>query len=220
MSARDSSNTFMADPSLLLSPSGMWLPENPEVRDALVISGAFYSALAERQVEKLTPYFTSLRTLEEQRSVLLPVLGDLRFFSAHEATDLSDEVTRVRRNLLDSPNPAAEILADEWVYLATESWLASKRRYVLDKLRVAGAATKEYRERLDMRVVEAMIPEGEIPPVLTTELLRTARIKWLLYCGVVGGASAGGAAIGGVPGAAAGAVLGVLSQPLIQAFDP
>jgi hypothetical protein len=242
----------MADPSLLLSNRQLF--GDPQLARNLIVSKSFATAVAQGQLERLAPFIPPVSvppsgyiddSLSAWRRSAARRLLEIETFSAEEVQELPDDVSAVLKRIRQLSTPAAEILADEWVYLATQSWLASKTQFVLDKIRESGAEVHEYARRsvgllqeavggktklvgdrvalVRARLVVELIKDvtGETPPEpLTPEIIARARIKWIVYGVAVGVPAAGGAAIGGPGGAALGAVAGNLALPVIRAFDP
>jgi hypothetical protein len=239
----------MADPSLLLA-SRTLLRDPPR---NLIVSRAFATAVAEGQLEQIAPFlppvvvrskYDSDDSLAAWREAAMPSLSQIETFSADDQ-DLADDVDAILRQIRELQTPAAAILADQWVYLATRSWLASKTRFGLDKIRESGAEVHEYTRRriailqdrfaerskavgervaeVRARLVVELIMEvtGKQPPEpLTPRFIAKVGIKWIAYGTSVGGGAAGGFAAGGPGGAFVGGAAGTLARPIVRAFDP
>jgi hypothetical protein len=242
---------MMCDPSLLLA--------NPDlVRNSwsvpnLIVSRSFVRAVVEGQVERFAPFIPAVPPppvyvedpLATWRDAVMPNLREMATFSADDVEQPGDAVAATRERISQLSTPAAEILADEWVYLATQSWLGSKTRFAMDKLQESGAEVHEYSRRrlgtiqeavgertrlvgerlatVRARLAVELIKEvtGKTPPEpLTPRFIAKVGIKWIGYGGIVGGAAAGGFAAGGPAGAGGGAALGTVARPLVRLFDP
>jgi hypothetical protein len=235
---RQRDEPVMIDPSVLLTEAGLeWFlrsVRDGQARRSAVVPESFYWAVMEGPDEMLLP-FVGRRDREMigvARDMLRPVLepvGTVGRFSHESVAALPADVRIVRDLLLRNGRPEASIFADEWVYLATQSWLIAKSKAFLSRVRQAGADVVEIiprSTRLDRAVlvrglIADVIPEAKIPDVVTPDVLRAARIKWVIYC--AGSVSIGGAAgiIGGpVGGVIAGALGGAPIRRVIQAFDP
>jgi hypothetical protein len=232
---RQRDEPVMIDPSVLLTEAGLeWFirsVRNGEASRSAVVPDSFYWAVIDGPDEMLLP-FVGRRDREMigvARDTLRPVLELVERFSYESITALPADVKIVRDLLLRNGRPEASIFADEWVYLATQSWLIAKSKAFLSRVRHAGAdvveiiprSTRLDRAALVRGLIAEVIPEAKIPDVVTPDVLRVARIKWVIYC--AGRAGIGGAAgmIGGpVGGVIASALGGVPIRRVIQAFDP
>jgi hypothetical protein len=225
--SRRPSDRFMIDPSLLLTESGLaWfinVASDRVVTKSAVVSESFYWALTEGPDDMLLPFVGRRdREIVKLARRRLPVLLErIDKFSYRTTENTTPEVQAVRDAVLRTGRPEADIVADEWTYLVTKSWLIAKRKAFLSRVKRAGAnvveitgrCADEYRERLIRRLIASVIPHDEIPDVLTRSDWSRIGIKWVIY----GGAVAGEHAAAGWIGAAAG---GLLTGPVIQAIDP
>jgi hypothetical protein len=201
-----------------------WLEESERVRTSAVVSAAFYEALLEGP-DELLPRLLDPEQREfvaYARDVLPSRLETVEKFSHRSFADLRRRPEAVRRRLLEVGGLEGELLADEFVYLFTHSWLVAKTRRILDELKRAGVRVREYArgpgETLVHEMVAAVIPQAKIPSELTPELIKRAAIKWV----VVGGAAAGLTALGPI-GAAVPPIAAALAPffpPGVRAFDP
>lgn len=225
------SELLMVDPSLALSGEGLvWLEEDEEARHSIVISAAFMEWLrGERDIDLFSVIAPEdVEMADERRRQLVSLLGDAPTFSYQDA-HLSREGEAVRVALLESAGPAAEVHADEWAFLQSHSFLASKVRHPLDAFRDAGAVIVEFGRKVGGQLVRRVIPAERVPRVLTAELMAKATVKWIVVGGAtVGGGTLGGVlgtAIGGPPGAfiggkAGGLGGGAIANAAVMAIDP
>lgn len=153
---------------------------------------------------------------EEDRSVFYDSREPISAFVAeiptfsHEGVRLTPWDEDVRQALLEEESPNREILADEWTFLSSHSWMAAKLHYALDKFRDAGAVVVTYGQRLRDEMIQAVVPSRNIPDALTPVFLAKVGVKWI----VVGGPTAGSVFF---PPAAFGSIAAV---PIVRAFDP
>ena len=164
---------FMVDPSLLLLDGGRLLLDDPALASNIVVSSTFVSALGEGQDDRIAPFLidgTFELLAPDRRDALLSILAETEQFSA-SSSELPDVITEIRDALLQLPSPSAEILADEWVYLTTHSWLTAKTRHLLDKLKEVHAHVDEYRGKLVHEMIAEVVPEAHIPETLTPRFL-------------------------------------------------
>lgn len=208
----------MVDPSLLLTEPGVqWLETSEDARAAAVVSYGFAEAVRIGDDDVLLRFVDSddAGSISEARERLLYVLDGIDAFTHQQINRLPARSANVRRQLLRSEDDG-EILADEFVYLVTHSWLLAKTRHVLDALRRAGVRIREhtppYGDRLRRELIEQVIPAANIPAELTDEVQARAAIKWV----IVGGTTLGLAGATGGWGAIGGLLLG----PVVRAFDP
>jgi hypothetical protein len=238
----------MADPSILLTAEG-WKLMDPEITRHLVISKAFYTALQVEDYNVLGAFVdeADVAVIRERRDRLVEALGDIEHFS-YERQDEYPEIDEITAAILAEQDPVAEIIADEWFYLMTRSFVAAAQRFILDKLNEARDRANEARDRaaqyghkvtldikeyggnLRLELIKEVWPKGVEPPAVTAELIRRVKVKWLVYGFVRGATTAAGAGIGlGIggliagPAAPVGAVVGatigaVASRPIAPAI--
>jgi hypothetical protein len=225
------SDLLMVDPSLLLSEEGLaWLDKDESARRSIVIPAVFAEWLSgerELEIESLVAP-EDLESVSERRARLNEILGEVAAFSHHEAT-LSRQAQAVLQSLLDSKDPIGELRADEWAFLQSHSFIASKVRHALDAFRDAGAVIVEFGRKVGRQLIAQVIPADKLPSVLTPKLMAVATIKWIF----VGGAQVGGGTLGGVVGTAIGGTPGTIlggaagryagrrvGQAAVMAIDP
>jgi hypothetical protein len=213
----------MVDPSLLLSDDGLnWLSQDPELSQSIVVSQVVADWMADtRQVdasdvlsaeEMLSPDdipgFEALRTRAFDFVTGLPTFshrGVPLDHPSHEA---------VRSALVSLQSPLAELHADEWVFLQTQSTLLSKVRRPVDAFRDAGAVVVEVGRKAAVQLVRHVIAKDHLPEALTRKIVSRAAAKWI----VLGGATVGGGTLGGVAGTAIGGPIGAALVAKVGGF--
>lgn len=226
----------MVDPSVLLTRAGLtWFTASvrdggPAVR-SMIVSESFYWIVNEGPEDLLLP-FVGRRDRELigfAKDTLRATLDPIERFSYESIAELPPDVEMVRDALLRSARPETNIYADQWIYLATQSWMLAKNKAFLSRVQRAGAAVLELiprsthldRALLVHSLISKVIPEAKVPDVLTPDLMRAAGIKWVIYCLGSAGIGATAGMIGGPLGGAIGAVVGgVPISSVLQAFDP
>jgi hypothetical protein len=219
MAAVADSGGFMIDVSMLLTESGLaWIEESEGVRSSALVSAAFDEALRESPDELLLRFSDPEQRefVSYAREVLPSRLEPIEKFSHRSIRLLPRRPEAVRKRLLRVGGLEGEVLADEFVYLVSQSWLVAKTRKILDELRRAGVKVREYAgdrgERLVHEMIATVIPEEKIPEELTPEVIGRAGIKWVVVGGVTVGLTAATSGIG--------AVAGLFLNPVVKAFDP
>jgi hypothetical protein len=205
------SERVLLDPSFLLSRDAVdWLESDEAVVNEVVISGAFLSAVREGR----TSDFSRFVALEDETEVRPRLERLASFFErsytfSYRGVQLGPEETEVLSVLLARGEPESEILADEWAFLFSNSWMAAKMRYAQDKFRDAGAVIVEYGRRLRGEMISAVVPEKHVPEVIKRSFALKVGAKWI----VVAGAAAGGFYLLPV------AIAGAAAVPVVRAFD-
>jgi len=137
---------LMLDVSLFLTEQGVtWLQEQDRIKSRLVVSAAFSEALPTLPDDVLLRFADRDQRdfLSYAREVLPRALEGVERFSYREIRSLPRTHERVRRRLLENETVEGEVLADEFVYLVTQSWLLAKTRRMLDELKRAGVRVRE-----------------------------------------------------------------------------
>ncbi len=206
---------LMLDPSFLFSEDGVdWLEQDQPELASIVVSAAFA-----RWLSPFEPEPTSFidgddwNDYPQRRDRLYNVLNNApRFRYSDVEASLNPPSREVLTAILtlDLPSLEAEVLADEWAFLQSQSWLVAKLQRPIDVFRDSGAAVIQFGRKLRGQMIETVIPKEDTPPALTTSLVAKAGAKWI----VVGGATGGGTLLGG-----AGALLGLDAVPVVRAFD-
>lgn len=112
------------DPSFALSEEGAaFLGEGAEGEiERFAVSRSFVEALGNGGVPDLSAWFPEAG-LPIDPLFLREVLGGARLFSHEEVEVEEPRVAEIRDALLGELSPTvAEILADQWVFLQTQSW--------------------------------------------------------------------------------------------------
>ena len=229
MSSYGTAHQFFVDPSILLSDPGLaWLEEDLQARQDIVVSANFVESIRNRP-QRLSSVFlppSQAQLLWESRERLIPVLEGVQRFHFRDAV-LDTDQGKVLENLLGINDLDSDTLADEWAYLQSQSWGISRFRPVLIAFARAGAGVVEYGRHARDEAIQAAVREQSIPAKLTPPFLARVGAKWLL----LGGATAGGAVLGGIVGsvllgpvgvAAAGGTAFMAGQGgrvLLRAFD-
>jgi hypothetical protein len=171
------SDRLLLDASLLLSADGnAWLVEDPLALDEIVISRALAGALRGEGEVGLSRLIApedenELPQRMERLSFLLPMLETFSYIDA----DLPYAEAQVRDALLDGDEPSREVLADEWTFLVSNSWMATKLHYPLDKFRDGGAGILEFGRRVRDEMISVVVPQANVPAALRRGFLSAAR---------------------------------------------
>jgi hypothetical protein len=185
-------------------------------RDDLVVSAAFREALY-RDI-RILRWFDPLRdlaTLQSRATDIAELLADVSTFS-HTTVSLDDDSEPIRATILETRGPIGEIVADEWAFLQSNSWLVARTRRVIDRFIRAGASLIYHpRETLLRGLAEEVIPPGHIPAVLTPTFLAKVGVKWV----AVGSAHLGAEFLFG-PGVIAAFGAHVMASRIVRVFDP
>jgi hypothetical protein len=212
-------NRFMIDVSVLLTETGLaWIEESEGARSSTLVSAAFYETLSEAPDELFMRFADPEQRdfFSYAREVLPSRLEPVEKFTHRSIPVLPRRHEAIRRRLLGVGGLEGELMADEFVYLVSQSWLVAKTRKILDELRRAGVRVREYADEVGGRFVHemiaAVIPEAKIPEELTPEVIKRAGIKWIVVGGV-GGLTAAATGLIGFAG-------GLLVRPVVRAFDP
>ena len=159
------------------------------------------------------------RAVDSRRRYVLDLTTGMDVFSSGEA-DLPASSRDVLNALLALGGPNAELLADEWAFLQSQSWMTSKLRRPYEAFRDAGATLIEVGNKVGDRLIRQVIPADKIPPVLTAKFRAIAAAKWIGVGGVTVGVSVLGGALG-IAGAAGGAYGGEkLASAVVGLIDP
>lgn len=189
-----------------------------QIANVALVSAAFREALFEQPDSFFIPFIAQdgPASIARARELLPSVVEGVATFSHQEVVEMEAPEEAVRQAILETGSPFAEVIADEWTYLATQSWLVAKLATVLDALRDAGADVHEYvrryRHRLVHELIAAVVPEAHIPDQLTPGTIQRVGIKWV----VLGGAALAGHSVLGPLGPTA----GLVTRPIVRAFDP
>jgi hypothetical protein len=111
------------DPSVALTQDALAWLEDPELRPSLVISAALWERMLDPEADDEFRAFDVIRDPDLIRR-LRAALESVPRFSYRDVPELPDEARAVRDALLSSDEPLNEVLADEWVFLQTQSLAA------------------------------------------------------------------------------------------------
>jgi hypothetical protein len=108
------------DPSILFIDEALTWLADPEIRPSLVVSFALWERLDDPAIgEVLAPFGVSPDPDRVGR--LRDALYEIERFSYRDVEMRSEEARAVRDVLLASDEPLPEVLADEWVFLGSQS---------------------------------------------------------------------------------------------------
>jgi hypothetical protein len=171
---------LILDPSALFAEGTLQQIADPELRPHLVVSAALWRRLGSADaVDRLGSYGIDATSAEIDR-VRNAIEGIKLFSSAGD--DLTDAVRRIRDRLLRDDEPFADVLADEWVFITTQSigaFAGRAARHAIAAFRRAGGTVHEVsdkkmerglvkiRDRMPpkmlgtMKVIGRLRPEGQ-----------------------------------------------------------
>jgi hypothetical protein len=191
--ATSASEILLLDPSFLFSAGGLASLRDDQVRDGVIVSRTFRRWLSNER-DLAFPAFVAdddAKAFGKRREQLVGLIDGIKSFS-YEGVDLPDGPQDILRALLNSGNPNAELLADEWAFLQSRSWMVSKLRRPYEAFRDAGATIIEVGGQIGNRLIARVIPADKIPPVLMVRFrakaaasgLGSAVPRWELACWV------------------------------------
>ena len=134
---------ILVDPSLALSEEGVELLGNPDLVGQLVVSRAFFESLSDR-----TRRDELLAFADDYDGDLISRVRERLASDAIEKFDY--------REVLDSLEGLGEAAADQWVFLATRSWIVSKTEKFFGRLRRAAARVLDVAEETLRRVADGL----------------------------------------------------------------
>lgn len=216
MASGSLADRFMIDPSVLLTAEAIQALHEEGLPSGSVVSKSFYDALGSGPDELFLPFMMvpDQQLLRRARDELRSLLEGAEKYSYHSMESLPEEFSRIRGNLLEREGAAGRIFADEFVYLATQSWLTSKVRKIGDALKGAGADVVEYfhshQEQSLRALIATVVPEAHIPAQLTGAFLTKVGVKWVVF---------GGSTVAGVFVPPVG-LLAIGEQIVYRMFDP
>jgi hypothetical protein len=234
MAEANAEHRYMVDPSILLSEAGIsWFEDHEDARSEVVVSDAFLGALGEYRESLFFPSLPdgerSAFALRRQRLLDLEQEWDIARFSSVGVELPDGEANSVLKALLNSDEPDAQILADEWTFLQSQSWMIAAGRAALDAFRRHGALSIEFSGPFSRNLAKRVVPEEHIPARLRGRFLARVGAKWVVWGGTTVGAAVGGALAGGalagpigaaVGGGGAGFIVKEVLQARLVAWDP
>ena len=133
------------DPSFLFTDEARDWIGDPVLRPFLVVSEALYQLLEDpnRAGQLLLPYGVVPGQIPQVRGALVQL--EVGRFSFRDVEALPEGAQAVRDRLLSSGDPLSEMLADEWVFVTTQSFaiLLDRTKRSFEAFRRAGAQTYE-----------------------------------------------------------------------------
>jgi hypothetical protein len=194
------------DPSVLFTDDVLdWLTD-PELGQALVVSEALWQRLEDPEaVQQYIPY-ASPNPDQVRRARDAIASNEIARFSYRDAGELPEGTRGICDALLSSDEPLADVLADEWAFLTSQSLglIAEQTRESLAAFRRAGGQVFEVSRAEMERGLRAV--RQRIPPPFLKVMKVVGRFPWKTPKWVVAG---GGLALAfaphlvGVPVAAA-----------------
>jgi len=226
-------HAYMLDPSVLLTEAGLsWLEEEAAAHSEVVISEAFVNGLRSRLDRIFFPFLADDQqenyALYRERALSVLEASEIERFTFQSA-GLTDERGAVQSAILASDDPDALVLADEWAFLQSRSWMLAATRAALVAFQRRGASILQFGGRWNRKVAAMVVSEEKIPPRFTASFVARVGVKYVIWgAGTVGGAvgatvggTFAGGPVGAVAGGAAGSLAGgALTQAGLIAFDP
>jgi hypothetical protein len=183
---------LMLDPSLFLSFRTLRLIraafDAGELKDA-VVPGSFVSAVQKESFREtgLAYFGASRKEISDLRNIR-SIMETLELFPSYELPTEDAARSELRNQLARvTPSPEIfEILNEEWLFLNSQSWFASRTRKPLSTFIRAGAVAVEGGRKLFDEVTMRMLkisPES-VPLGLTRGQRLRAAAKWLAVGGI------------------------------------
>ena len=97
----------------------------------------------------------------ERRETLADLLDGVPT-QPHEEAELWPGAEEVLRALLLREDSAAPLLADEWAFLHSNSWMVAKLRHPIDAFRDAGAVILDFAADVARTLMQGVIPAEKI----------------------------------------------------------
>jgi hypothetical protein len=136
------------DPSALFAEGALQRIAEPELRPYLVVSAALWRRLGSADaVDRLGSYGIDATPAEVDR--VRNAIEGIELFSG-AGDDLPDAVRRIRDRLLRDDEPFADVLADEWVFITTQSigaFAGTAAKRAIAAFRRAGGAVHEISDK-------------------------------------------------------------------------
>lgn len=226
---------YMVDPSMVLSEAWLsWAEEeaNEDEIHEVVVSRALVGQLRELRDRAFFLWLPEDRqedyVLYRERALELIEKRDIGSFSFDDV-ELPDELRAVPVALLETGDRDASVLADEWAFLKSQSWMLSATHGSIDAFRRRGASVVRFTHRFTRALAKQVIPETNIPERFTPRFLSKVGAKWVVWgtattaAGV--GGSIGGTLIAGLPGGVAGGggaawAVEAITQAAFLEWDP
>jgi hypothetical protein len=161
------------DPSVLFTEEALRWLEMPELRRYLAVSQALWMRLEDPEAgAQFVPFGVHPSPEEIQR--VRRALAEIEKFSG-DRPNLPPGTLEIRGRLLASNEPLTDVLADEWVFVTTQSIavLRAVARRTLDAFRDAGARVYEVTDQKMKKTLDNI--EAHVPPGLRSNMKRVDR---------------------------------------------
>jgi hypothetical protein len=153
------------------------LSEHEGNLEALILSDALVRAIQQGAPEALA-WFSEVTGDDLGR--LTEVVSRFQTFSHKSVLAPDRNVEAVRGRLIASHDPTtAEILADEWTFLRTQSWLGATTRKVFDAVKAAGGRIRELPSPIARRLIAKTLRKSDLPEHIPLKTLLRAGMKWI-----------------------------------------
>lgn len=166
---REEVSRVIIDPTALFTEEALAWLEDPELRPYLVISAALW-----RRLEEQPPEAALLEYAEGDEELIARVrqalieneIAKFSFEEVFDSDDLPDRARQICERILQEEEPLADVLADEWAFLTSQSLGVIVRR-VRDSLKAFAQSGAEVIEigRAEMEAALDAV-QGKIPPGL------------------------------------------------------
>ena len=173
----------MLEASFILSEEGVsWLTgEGAQYVEGMAVSRALVGEMQQRDSGALS-WFGELDS--DRLGTLAEVLGRAQLFSHEQIGEVGEGAGAVRSRLFaEHDQRTAEILADEWIFLQTQSWIGAKSRKAFDAFKAAGGRLRELPSPIARRLIAKTLKKEELPEHIPLKLLRKAGMKWIAVSG-------------------------------------
>jgi hypothetical protein len=151
------------DPSALFTEEALeWLGDGELRRDLIISAGLAERLAGPNAARELSEFLVHLSNQEEMVERVRTAIVGIGTFSRTFAPDIPPEAARIATTLIANNRRLGDILADEWIYLVTQSWgIFGSIGMAITRLRDAGARVIEIAEerwRATLEALRARIP--------------------------------------------------------------
>lgn len=178
MAGAETPARIIIDPSFLFTDEALTWLDDPDVGPSLVISESLWQRLENPdRGEQFLPYGVHPNADQIRRIRNAFEASEMRF-SYREVEQLPQGARGIRDALLSSNEPLADVLADEWVFLTSQSLavIAEKTKASLDAFRRAGGQVHVVSRAQMQRGLRAV--RRRIPSPLLKVMKRVGRFPW------------------------------------------
>jgi hypothetical protein len=164
------------DPSVLFTDEALTWLADAEIRPSLAVSLALWQRLADPAVgDSLRPFGVS--TDPDRIGRLRDALREVSKFSHRDVNALTDAARAIRDALLASNEPMPDVLADEWIFLSSQSIgiVAENARVTLDAFERAGGRVYTVADEQMQRALQAI--RRRLPRWLLRVMKRFGRLR-------------------------------------------